>query len=92
MIMADEKTDKPAAKVATKTPALKKIKMLTGMAGFHQIPELTPDGKPLFNQLTGKPKMKNGAEFVRNPNMEYEVDPEEADRLIEAGHASAVAA
>ena len=90
--MADstvEKTEKPATKSAAKAPATKKIKMLTGQAGFNQVPVTGPDGKQLFDPRTGKPQTQNGSEFVRNPNMEYEVDATEAEILIENGYAAA---
>lgn len=64
--------------------------MHTSTAGFQQVPDLDEHGKQKFSSTTGKPLMKNGAEFVWNPHQEYDIPTEQADRYIELGYASAV--
>lgn len=82
---------KPTGKALAKTaaPSLIKVKMTTSQAGFHQIPVFDAAGNPVYNE-NGSPKMRNGHEFVRNPNQEYEMPVVEAERLIEHGYAVSV--
>lgn len=66
--------------------------MHTSTAGFKQVPDLDEKGAPKFSPTTGKQLMKNGSEFVWNPHQEYDLPTDEADRYIELGYASEVAA
>jgi len=73
---ADAKPRTEATKSAVaEQPATRRVKMNTCMAGFHQV--VAPDGTK-----------RNGAEFVRLPDKDYDVETAEADRLVEAGYAS----
>jgi hypothetical protein len=79
---------KPAAKTVptTKPTDVVKVKMLTSQAGYHQVPVLDAAGQQVLRD-DGIPVTRNGHEFVRNPNQEYEMPAYEADRLIDAGYA-----
>ncbi len=79
---ADQISNLVAAKKAAQpqTPdGMLKVKMLTSMAGFHQIPDPENPSKKI-----------NGREFLRVPDKDYDVEAEEAARLIEAGYATLV--
>lgn len=82
---------KPTGKALAKTaaPALMRVKMTTSQAGFHQVPVVDAAGNPIYNE-NGTPKTRNGHEFVRNPNQEYEMPVSEAERLIDHGYAVTV--
>lgn len=65
----------PTKSGVVEQPATRRVKMNTCMAGFHQV--VGADGVK-----------RNGAEFVRLPDKDYDVETAEADRLVEAGYAS----
>jgi hypothetical protein len=79
------------SKQAAASPAgTTRVLMNTSMAGFNTRQKTGADGKPLFRVTDGKPDMENTTEFVRLPGREYDIESEEAQRLIDAGYASPV--